>query len=160
MRWISAWILAVALLALSGCAALQKSIAPAAPASTSPAPREFAGWAAINGGGPQARATNNDWHMQDDLRLSIGGARVPLHWRDGVAAGYSLELVRASYPDRKLVVLQLNVIEDAGGKTLTYVWTDDKADAIGLNLGWLQVGLQQVAADRQGTPPAAKKSKP
>ena len=41
----------------------------------------------------------------------------------------------------------LDVIEDANGKTLTYVWADDTAHAIGLNLGWLQVGLHEEPAD-------------
>jgi|GEM_PF-6449463 len=128
---------------LAGCATMQK---PATPA-TAPQPRVFAGWAAINGGGPKARATNTDWHLQNDMHLSEAGGRVSLHWRDGVATGYSLELKHQSYPDRQLKVLQLDVIEDASGKTLTYVWADDTAKAIGLNLGWLQVGLHAEPAD-------------
>lgn len=107
--------------------------------------RWFAGWAAINGGGPKARAGNPDWHMQKDLRLSSEGGRVELHWRDGAASGYSLELERTTYTERKLHVLQLNVIEDASGKTIDYVWTDPAAGAIGVNLGWLQVGLTREA---------------
>ena len=103
--------------------------------------RWFSGWAAINGGGPRASAENQDWHLQRDLRLGSEGSRIALHWRDGAPSGYSLELERTSYPERKLSVLQLNVIEDASGKTMTYAWTDPHADAIGLNLGWLQVGL-------------------
>jgi hypothetical protein len=136
------WIFAIALLTLNACAILQP---PAKPAAALPAtqPRWFVGWAAINGGGPQAKSSNTDWHVQSDLRLSDGGGRVPLRWRDGVASGYSLELKRQEYPERKLTVLQLEVVEDSGGKTLTYVWASEKADAIGLNLGWLQVGLQQ-----------------
>src|SRR5882724_8133598 len=35
--------------------------------------RWFSGWAAINGGGPRAKAENQDWHMQRDLRLSSEG---------------------------------------------------------------------------------------
>ncbi len=131
---------------LAGCAALQKPVA--APASAAQ-PRTFAGWAAINGGGPHARASNDDWHLQNDLRMNEGGGRIKLHWRDGVEAGYSLELKHQAYPERKLDVLQLEVIEDANGKTLTYVWTDDSAHAIGLNLGWLQVGLQVEAAPKK-----------
>jgi hypothetical protein len=135
--------LASLLCLLAGCTTLQKPAAPPAAAQ----PRIFSGWAAINGGGPQARATNADWHLQNDMRLSEAGGRVPLRWRDGVATGYSLELKHQTYPDRKLTVLQLEVIEDANGKTLTYIWADDAAYAIGLNLGWLQVGLQAQPAD-------------
>ena len=105
--------------------------------------RWFDGWAAINGGGPRAPSSNQDWHMQRDLRLSSEGGRVPLRWRDGAATGWSLELARTSYPERKLSVLQLNVIDDASGRVLDYAWTNPEAGAIGFNLGWLQVGLTQ-----------------
>ncbi|MDR3389836.1 MAG: CpcT/CpeT family chromophore lyase [Rudaea sp.] len=106
--------------------------------------RWFSGWAAINGGGPKAKVVNQDWHTQNDLRLSSEGGRTPLHWRDGAASGYSLELVRITYAERKLSVLQLNVIEDASGQTIDYAWTNPEGKAIGVNLGWLQVGLTQV----------------
>ena len=101
----------------------------------------YDGWAAINGGGPNAKSANNDWHLQRDLRLSSEGGRVSLRWRDGSPSGYTLELERTSYPERKLAVLQLNVIDDASGRTLTYVWSDPGVGAIGLNLGWLQAGF-------------------
>jgi hypothetical protein len=134
------WPILMSVLMLSGCANFLRHEPVAAP--TAIVVRNFTGWAAINGGGAQARATNDDWHVQNDVHLSVGGGRVPLHWRDGAASGYSLELAQVSYPERKLVVLQLNVIEDVNGKPLTYVWAENKAEAIGLNLGWLQVGLQ------------------
>jgi len=111
----------------------------------------YAGWVALNGAGAQARASNDDWHLQNDLRLALG-QRVPLHWRDGRAAGYSLQLARRDYPERHLIVLQLDVVDDANGKVLAYAWADSNAASIGLNLGWLQVGLQRV-----GTPPHVPK---
>lgn len=106
--------------------------------------RWFNGWAAINGGGPKAKAENQDWHMQKDLRLSSEGGRIPLRWRDGAASGYSLELMRTTYAERKLSVLQLNVIDDASGQTIDYAWTNPEATAVGVNLGWLQVGMTQA----------------
>lgn len=106
--------------------------------------RWFVGWSAINGGGPNAKPGNQDWHTHDDLRLPTTGARVPLRWRDGAASGYSLELQRRAYPERKLTVLQLNVIEDASGRVVDYVWTSPNADILGINLGWLQVGLTKT----------------
>jgi hypothetical protein len=105
--------------------------------------RWFMGWSAINGGGPNAKSDNQDWHTQRDLRLSSEGGRVPLRWRDGAATGWSLELARTSYPERKLDVLQLNVVEDASGRVLDYVWANPETNAIGFNLGWLQVGLNE-----------------
>ena len=106
--------------------------------------RWFGGWAAINGGGQNARSDNQDWHMQKDLRLSSEGGRVPLRWRDGAASGWSLELARTSYPERKLNVLQLNIVDDASGRALDYVWANPETSSIGFNLGWLQVGLTEI----------------
>lgn len=106
--------------------------------------RWLSGWAAINGGGPKAQSDNQDWHTQSDLRLSSEGGRVPLRWRDGAPSGWSLELARTSYPERKLNVLQLNLVDDASGRVLDYVWANAEANAIGFNLGWLQVGLTQT----------------
>ena len=110
--------------------------------------RWFTGWAAINGGGPKAPSDNQDWHMQSDLRLSSEGGRVPLRWRDGAASGWSLELARKSYTERKLHVLQLNVIDDASGRVLDYVWANPETNTLGFNLGWLQVGLGEVPPAR------------
>ena len=87
--------------------------------------------------------------MQKDMRLSSEGGRAELHWLDGAASGYSLQLERTTYAERKLRVLQLNVIEDSSGQVIDYVWTDPAASAIGFNLGWLQVGLNQESAAAQ-----------
>jgi hypothetical protein len=111
----------------------------------------YAGWVALNGAGAQARTSNDDWHLQNDLSLALG-KRVPLHWRDGKPAGYALELSRRNYPERGLLVLQLDVIEEATGKSLAYAWSDSNAATIGINLGWVQVGLQRTT-----TPPPAPK---
>ena len=50
--------------------------------------------------------------------------------------------------DGKLSVLQLNIIEDATGQTLDYAWADPSTSIIGINLGWLQVGLTIENATR------------
>ena len=103
--------------------------------------RFFSGWYAINGGGPKMRPENRDWHTHQDLRAASEGGRVQIRWRDGAASGYSIELVRRTYAERKLDVLQLNVIDDASGQTLDYAWADPSSSIIGINLGWLQLGL-------------------
>lgn len=104
----------------------------------------FDGWIAINGAGPRATGASQDWHTHNDLRISSEGGRVPIRWRDGGPSGYSLELVRTTYAERKLSVLQLNVVEDASGRVVDYAWTSPNADAVGINLGWLQVGVTRA----------------
>jgi hypothetical protein len=116
--------------------------------------RWFGGWDALNGAGPKAGAENKDWHLRRDLRLHSEGDRVPLRWRDGVESGYSLELARLIYRESNTEVLRLAVIDDATGKVLSYAWANPDATRIGLNLGWVQVGLEQ------GVAPDPGKSKP
>ncbi len=108
----------------------------------------FEGWAAINGAGPNAVADSGDWHMDRDIRLGNEGARANLLWRDGRASGYSLQLERLTYREGNVPVLKLSIIEDASGRTLAYAWANPEATRIGINLGWVQVGL-----DRIGTKP-------
>lgn len=108
--------------------------------------RWYSGWAAINGAGPTARPDSTDWHMNRDLRISNEGGRAALHWRDKNNSGYSLELERATYRDGNVPVVKLSVIEDASGRTVAYAWANPEATRIGINLGWLQVGLDSAAS--------------
>ncbi|MFI4969542.1 MAG: hypothetical protein ACHP7D_05010 [Lysobacterales bacterium] len=108
----------------------------------------FEGWAAINGAGPSAVADANDWHMNRKLRLGSEGGRAALAWRDGKPSGYSLALERLTYREGNVPVLKLSVVEDTSGRTLAYAWANPEATRIGINLGWVQVGIE-----RSGTSP-------
>ena len=101
----------------------------------------YAGWAAINGAGANATADSNDWHMSKDLRIDNEGGRVALVWRDGKPSGHSLRLERLTYRDGSTPVLKLSLIEDAGDHAVAYAWANPEATSIGINLGWVQVGL-------------------
>ncbi|MDR2013145.1 MAG: hypothetical protein LBQ20_08940 [Rhodanobacter sp.] len=103
----------------------------------------FSGWAAINGAGPAAAADNTNWHMDRAIRIGSEGGRVPLTWRDGSASGYSLGLERMTYREGNMPVLKLSVIDERNGSTLAYAWANPEATRIGINLGWVQVGLQR-----------------
>lgn len=106
----------------------------------------FSGWAAINGGGPGAAADSRDWHMDRSIRLGSEGGRAPLLWRDGKRSGYSLSLERLTYRDGNVPVLKLSVLDDADGRTLAYAWANPQATRIGINLGWVQVGLDRASS--------------
>jgi hypothetical protein len=105
--------------------------------------RWFGGWAAINGGGQKADAASTDWHMNRSLRVGSEGGRIELQWRDGSPAGYSLALERMTYRDGNVPVIKLSVVEDSSGRALAYSWANPEATAIGINLGWVQVGLSR-----------------
>ena len=110
--------------------------------------RWFTGWAAINGGGPKADANSRDWHQDRALRIGSEGGRYALKWRDGNASGYSLVLERLTYREGNVPVLKLSVVGDADGSTLAYAWANPEATRIGINLGWVQVGLDREKAPR------------
>ncbi len=106
--------------------------------------RWYSGWAAVNGAGPDARPESNDWHMNRDLRISNEGGKAALKWRDGQSSGYTLELERATYRDGNVPVVKLSVIDDASGRVVSYSWANPEATRIGINLGWIQVGLDSA----------------
>jgi len=103
----------------------------------------YGGWAAVNGAGPQASADNRDWHMNRQLRLGNEGGRSALTWRDGTPSGWSLGLERLTFREGGTPVLKLSIIDDADGRVLAYAWADPRAERIGINLGWIQVGLER-----------------
>jgi hypothetical protein len=47
-----------------------------------------------------------------------------------------------TYRDGSVPVLKLSVIEDASGSSVVYAWANPEATRIGINLGWVQVGLE------------------
>ncbi len=106
----------------------------------------FTGWAAVNGAGREATAGSSDWHMSRDLQLDNEGGRVALAWRDGKPSGYSLLLERLTYRESGTDMLKLSVVEDASGAVVVYAWADPTSSRIGVNLGWVQVGLERTAA--------------
>jgi hypothetical protein len=107
--------------------------------------RIYGGWAAVNGAGQDASADSQDWHMERSIRLASEGGRTALKWRDGQPSGYSLQLERLTYRDGNVPVLKLSVVEDATQRTLAYAWSNPEASHIGINLGWVQVGLERDA---------------
>jgi hypothetical protein len=106
----------------------------------------YAGWAAINGSGPQGAGNGNDWHMNKTIRLGSEGGSAALAWRDGKPSGYSLGLERLTYREGNVPVLKLSVIDDATGAAVAYAWANPEATRIGINLGWVQVGLDRDGA--------------
>lgn len=105
----------------------------------------YGGWAAVNGAGPDASADSRDWHMNRQLRLSNEGGRSALAWRDGTPSGWSLLLERLTFREGNTPVLKLSIVEDADGRALAYAFADPHSARIGINLGWIQVGLEREA---------------
>lgn len=106
--------------------------------------RSFGGWVAILGGGANATAGSDDWHMDRNLRIDSDGKPVAVNWRDGQASGHALTLERITVRQEQRPLLKLSIV-DAKGQVIAYAWSDADADRIGLSLGWIQIGLDAVA---------------
>ncbi|MEO8010389.1 MAG: hypothetical protein ABI650_01965 [Dokdonella sp.] len=106
----------------------------------------YTGWAAINGAGANATVQSSDWHMNGAIRVGNEGGRSTLLWRDGKPSGYSLLLERLTYREGNTPVLKLSVLEDASEQAIVYAWANSDATRIGINLGWVQVGLERSTA--------------
>jgi hypothetical protein len=102
----------------------------------------FSGWAQISGAEGAAR----DRVTSRNLLLHTEGQKQPIRGEDGASTGYSIELAQLSYGRARDAVLKLGIIDDKTGETVAYVWAKPDADRIGLNLGWVQVGLTKTDA--------------
>lgn len=105
----------------------------------------YSGWAAISGAGPEARADDADWHTTRTLHVGDQGRAVPIPWRDGTDSSWQLRLETLDYRQRGVRLLRLSLLRE-DGESLAYAWADPGARNIGINLGWLQVGLERDAA--------------
>ncbi len=105
--------------------------------------RYYSGWYALHPQGDKASAAPaaDQWHTGRDLRLHDQGGRVELKRKDGQGSGYVLELARVAYPGQARPFLRLAFI-DGQGRGLGYAWATEDSRDLGVNLGWLQVGLQ------------------
>jgi len=104
--------------------------------------RHFGGWGAIERGAFAPDADNPDeMLLVPDLRLHNEGQIMPLVTAGGDATGYSVELARLTYQNTRVAVLKLGILDSATGETVAYSWANPGAGRIGINLGWLQVGM-------------------
>ena len=104
--------------------------------------RQFGGWGAIERGAFAPDADNPDeMLLVPDLRLHNEGQIMPLVTAEGDATGYSVELARLTYQNTRVAVLKLGILDSATGETVAYSWANPGAGRIGINLGWLQVGM-------------------
>lgn len=105
--------------------------------------RYFSGWAYINRAGAGASRRDTKFSSQPNLLLHNEGQRIPLNFDDGSPTGYLLELSRLTYLNTEASILKLAVIDIKNGTSIPYVWADPEATRLGMNLGWLQLGLTE-----------------
>ncbi len=105
--------------------------------------RYFDGWGAVRRSAfaPDSGNDPDEMLLVPDLRLHNEGQIVPLVTADGDPTGYRVELARLTYQNTRVAVLKLGILDSDSGETLAYSWANPGAARIGINLGWLQVGM-------------------
>lgn len=109
----------------------------------------YRGWAGVLPGGPAA-GTGGDWRIQRNVILDDAGGVTKLESGDGAA--YAVKLERLVWPNSGIPMLRLSVIEADTGAMVAYSWADPASSRIGINLGWIQAGLEAERANRAPDP--------
>jgi hypothetical protein len=107
--------------------------------------RYFTGWAYLNRAGKEMKDGDKNFSFRKDLLLHNEGQVIPLLYEDGQPSPYLVELAQLTYQNTQQPILKLAILDAATRKSVSYVWANTDAWRIGLNLGWIQVGLTQKA---------------
>jgi len=103
--------------------------------------RYFSGWMGMAKSKVIEGAAEKDWFFDSKLRIHNEGQIVPLKDKAGDNTGYSIQLAQLTYQNTTHPILKLGLIEDATGKTVTYIWSETKTNNLGMNLRWFQAGI-------------------
>lgn|GEM_PF-4983598 len=109
----------------------------------------YRGWAGVLPGGPAAKG-GQDWQVERNVVLDDAGGVTRLG--SGENGEYAVKLERLVWPNSGIPMLRLSVIEADSGALVAYSWADPGSSRIGINLGWIQAGLEnekQVGAARR-----------
>lgn len=105
----------------------------------------FTGWGGTRVGGKDA-PEDAKWHFTRNLLLHDEGQIVPIvDDKTGEKSGYSVQLAMLTYQNTRDPILKYGLIDDATGKTITYIWSDRDNTKTGLNLRWMQSGIKKKA---------------
>ncbi len=86
---------------------------------------------------------SGEWLLAQPFALHNQGDSVELFDNADRSLGYRVELARIIYRSDQPEVLRLAVIDNDSGKQVAYAWASTTAARIGINLGWLQIGMQR-----------------
>ena len=63
----------------------------------------------------------------------------------GEPMGYSIRLAQVPWRTDQGTILRLDLVDKSSGEIIAYSWADKAARSVGINLGWLQVGLTRIS---------------
>lgn len=99
---------------------------------------QYHGWAGIKPAGAA------DWQLARPLEIWSDGGTAKLVDLAGEPMGYSIRLAQVPWRSDQDTILRLDLVEKSSGQIIAYSWADNSAASLGINLGWIQVGLVQI----------------
>lgn len=100
--------------------------------------QQYRGWAGIKPDGTK------DWQLARPLEIWSDGGTAQLVDLSGTAMGYRIRLARVPWRTDQDAILRLDLVDIDSGEIVAYSWADTTAKSVGINLGWIQVGLSQI----------------
>ena len=108
--------------------------------------RYFDGWAAMKIGGEAAKGAETDWRLHRPMRFHDQGGQVSLVDATDTPMGYRVELAHLTRGGSNTSLIKLSVVHEKTNKTVAYAWSDPSSEIIGLNAGWIRVGVKLAKA--------------
>ena len=75
------------------------------------------------------------------LTLHTEGAKQELIRPNGISTGIEVELAALTYQGTGAQILKLALYRKGETRAFTYIWSENGANRLGINLRWIQVGL-------------------
>jgi len=98
--------------------------------------QQFSGWAG-------KISAHTAWQRAAPFVIFSDGEELALVDSDGVKIGVNIRLTQVPWKKDEKMILRLDLLDPATGKTSAYAFTDANAESIGLNLGDVQLGLKR-----------------
>lgn len=101
----------------------------------------YSGWFVTDPAQSIHATTREEAQFVRGLELHTEGDRQELFRKDGTSTGIEVELAALTYQGTGAQILKLALYRVGESRAFTYIWSENGADRIGINLRWLQVGL-------------------
>jgi hypothetical protein len=102
---------------------------------------QYSGWFVIDPRQSKESTTTEDAQFVRGLKLHSEGAKQELIRPDGISTGIEIELAALTHQGTRAQILKLALYRVGEDRAFTYIWSENGADRLGINLRWLQVGL-------------------
>lgn len=101
----------------------------------------YSGWFVIDPQESKESTTTEKAQFVRGLTLHTEGAKQELIRPDGSSTGIEVELAALTYQGTGAQILKLALYRKGETRAFTYIWSENGANRLGINLRWIQVGL-------------------